>query len=107
MNSEKPNLNYIKELSGGDQEFEEKMLSILKNELPVEIKTYENHVENQDFKQIAEIVHKIKHKISILGLEKSYESAVTYEKELLNGVIKGHADFLEILTKMSSFLDNA
>ncbi|SNR16503.1 Hpt domain-containing protein [Tenacibaculum jejuense] len=107
MNSEQPNLNYISELSGGDKEFEAKMLSILKSELPEEVNTYNNHVEKQDFKQIAEIVHKIKHKISILGLEKSYESAVAYEKELLEGDMKGHTDFLELLTKMSNFLDNA
>ncbi|WP_299627696.1 Hpt domain-containing protein [uncultured Tenacibaculum sp.] len=107
MSLEEPNLSYIRELSGGDEEFEQKMLSILKSELPEEIETYQNHVENQEFKQIAEIVHKIKHKISILGLEKSYESAVKYEKELLEGDMKGHTDFEELLTKMSSFLDNA
>ncbi len=107
MNIEEPNFKYIRELSGGDEEFEKKMLSILKNELPEEIKTYKNHIENQDFKQIAEIVHKIKHKISILGLEKSYELAITYEKELLSRDMSGHANFMKLLTKMSIFLDKA
>lgn len=106
MNTEVPNLNYIRELSGGDEEFEKKMFSILKNELPEEIKIYNETIEKQSFKQIAEIVHKIKHKISILGLEKSYETAVTYEKELLKENMEGHADFVKILTKMSNFLDN-
>ncbi len=105
MISEEPNLNYIKELSGGDSEFEHKMLSILKNELPEEINTYQKHYENQDFTQMATIVHKIKHKISILGLEKSYDSVIQYEKELLENNMKGHNDFQGLLIIMSNYLD--
>lgn len=102
--NEQPNINYIKQLSGGDVEFEEKMLSILKKELPVEIETYLNTLKINDLKQTAEIVHKIKHKISILGLEKSYEFTIQYEKELLNGDKSNHEDFFKILTTMSDFL---
>ncbi len=105
MIPEKPNLNYIKELSGGDEEFEEKMISILKKELPEEILVYKNTIKNKKFKESAEIVHKIKHKISILGLEKSYEFAVSHEKELLEGRREGNIKFIELLTIMSSFLD--
>lgn len=101
---ETPNLNYIHELSGGDKEFEEKMLSILKEELPEEIKQYKITVEMKVLKQTAEIVHKLKHKISILGLEKSYDFAVQYEKELLQGSDSKHNEFLEILNTMSNFL---
>ena len=104
MSLEEPNLSYIRELSGGDEEFEQKMLSILKSELPEEIETYQNHVENQEFKRIAEIVHKIKHKISILGLEKSYEFAVSFEEELKNDNPDRQDTFLRILQNMEEFL---
>ena len=104
MISEQPNIDYIKELSGGDSEFEEKMLSILKQELPVEIKTYLKTLEINNLRQTAEIVHKIKHKISILGLEKSYEFTIQYEKQLLEANKEGHEDFLRILNTMSDFL---
>ncbi len=104
MIDEQPNIDYIKQLSGGDVEFEEKMLSILKQELPVEIKTYQNTLKINDLNQTAEIVHKIKHKISILGLEKSYELTVQYEKELKEGDKSKHEDFLKILNTMSDFL---
>ncbi|WP_075343652.1 Hpt domain-containing protein [Tenacibaculum agarivorans] len=105
MNLEQPNLNYIKELSGGDVDFEQKMLSILKNELPTEIEVYEKNIENQDFKKVAEIVHKIKHKISILGLPKSHEFAVQFENELRNENMQKHESFLKLLKLMSNFLD--
>ncbi len=105
MTTEQPNLNYIKELSGGDIEFEEKMISILRKELPEEILVYKKAIKNEDFKESAEIVHKIKHKISILGLEKSYEFAVSHEKELLEEQKEGNDKFIELLTRMSNFLD--
>ncbi|TCP24310.1 hypothetical protein EV195_106115 [Tenacibaculum skagerrakense] len=101
---EQPNINYIKQLSGGDVEFEEKMLSILQKELPVEVETYLNTLKINNLQQTAEIVHKIKHKISILGLEKSYQFTVQYEKELLEGNKSKHEDFLKILNTMSDFL---
>ncbi|TCI90349.1 Hpt domain-containing protein [Tenacibaculum sp. M341] len=102
---EAPNLNYIKDLSGGDTEFEEKMISILKSELPEEVSAYKKSIENKDFKQSAEIVHKVKHKISILGLEKSYDFAVNHEKQLLSENANEHDDFMKLLTVMSNFLD--
>lgn len=101
---EQPNLQYIKDLSGGDVEFEEKMLLILKEEFPEELKTYNLTLEINELKQTAEIVHKLKHKISILGLEKSYELAVEYEKELLKGNNSMHSEFSEILKSISNFL---
>lgn len=104
MLTEQPNINYIKELSGGDVEFEEKMVSILRRELPEEIKIYLKTLKINNLEQTAEIVHKIKHKISILGLEKSYEFTIQYEKELLNGDKSNHEDFFKILTTMSDFL---
>ncbi|MFY7672355.1 Hpt domain-containing protein [Tenacibaculum sp. MEBiC06402] len=102
--NEEPNINYIQQLSGGDIEFEEKMMSILKKELPFEIETYLNTLKINNLQQTAEIVHKIKHKISILGLEKSYQFTIQYEKELLEGNKSKHEDFLKILNTMSDFL---
>ncbi|TYP96711.1 Hpt domain-containing protein [Tenacibaculum adriaticum] len=101
---EQPNLNYIQELSGGDLEFEDKILSILKIELPEEINHYQKTINNQDFNKSAQAVHKLKHKISILGLEKAYSFAEIYEKELNSGEVNKHFEFLKILDCMSQFL---
>lgn len=103
--TEKPNLKYIKEISGGDLIFEEKMLEIVKNELPEEIKSYETFLKEQNFKQAAEIVHKIKHKISTLGLEKGYQVAIDYEEELKKKITKSKTQFDTILKVMVNFIN--
>lgn len=104
MMNEKPNLGYLKEISGGDVEFEEKLLKIVKKELPEEINTYKNFLNENNFKQAAELVHKIKHKISILGLEKSYKVAIDYEENLKLDNLSLKLEFEEILNSMISFI---
>lgn len=104
MMNEKPNLNYLKEISGGDLEFEEKLLIIVKKELPEEINTYKNFLNENNFKQAAELVHKIKHKISILGLEKSYQVAIDYEENLKQDNLNLKVEFEEILNSMICFI---
>ena len=102
--NEKPNLLYLKEISGGDVEFEEKLLKIVKKELPDEINTYKNFLNENNFKQAAELVHKIKHKISILGLEKSYQVAIDYEEDLKQDNLNLKLEFEEILNSKICFI---
>jgi len=70
---EQPNFTYINSLSRGDKAFEAKLVAVIKAEFPVEKATYLRNIEDKNYKEAAENVHKLKHKISILGLEKSYE----------------------------------
>ena len=102
---EQPNLNYIKDMSGGDADFEAKIIGILKAEFPEEKATYFDKVAQNDYKQIAEIVHKLKHKISILGLESSYKDAVEFEHNLFDGNTEGKDKFEDILQRMTAFLE--
>ena len=101
---EKPNLNYLKEISGGDAIFEQKMIEIVKKELPEEIKSYEFFLNEYNFIQAAEIVHKIKHKISILGLEKSYQTAIDFEEDLKRQELTLQLEFEQILNSMVNFV---
>lgn len=103
---EQPNLNYIKTLSGGDLDFEKKIIEILKQEFPEEKDVYENCITQENFKETAEIVHKIKHKMSIIGLEKSYELAVNYEKKLLNNSTELREEFESVLETMQNYVKN-
>ena len=97
---EKPNLNYIKQLSDGDIDFENQILSVLKRELPEE---FEEFLKN--FIKTAENVHKIKHKISILGLTKGYEEAALFENDLRDRrETKRYDSFVEIIKSMLDFL---
>ena len=79
---EQPNLSYVNQLSAGNSTFKEKLIAVLKEEFPNEKAVYLNNIHSKNYKEAAENVHKIKHKISILGLEKSYEVARAFENNL-------------------------
>ncbi|MEP5254408.1 MAG: Hpt domain-containing protein [Winogradskyella arenosi] len=103
---EQPNLKYINELSGGDLFFEDKILSVIKKEFPEEKRVYYKNLRDKNYPQVAEIVHKIKHKISILGLENGYHIAVEYENNLLeDNNLKLKEEFESILQSISYFLN--
>ncbi|AUC20994.1 hypothetical protein BTO15_02170 [Polaribacter sejongensis] len=101
---EEPNLNYIKDLSGGDKEFEESILIVLKNEFPEECLLFNKYYNNKEYSEAADKVHKIKHKISILGLKKGTELASKFEKDLKNNDTKLYTDFINVLNKIHVYL---
>ena len=102
---EQPNLNYIHNMSGGDKDFEQKLIDIIKAEFPNEKAVYFSNIEAGNYKETAGNVHKIKHKISILGLEKSYEVAVNYENNLIEHSTEGKIEFESILQNITDFLE--
>lgn len=101
---EKANLNYINQLAGDKIEFKNKTIGIIKKELPEEIAIYEEYKAKKDFFLMAQAVHKLKHKISILGLEKSYYIAEEYEDNLKNSTTYLQADFEDVLGLMQEFV---
>ncbi len=101
---EQPNLSYINELSGGDEAFKNKLITILKNEFPEEKEVYFKNFKAKNFKETAENVHKLKHKISILGLEESYKIAENYEDNLKESNVSGYETFNEILQNITDYL---
>ena len=102
---EQPNLNYINEISGDDTEFKNKMIGILKKELPLEIELYHEKLQANQWVEAALVVHKIKHKISILGLEKSYYIAEKFESDLKSSILDLKQEFESILTSMQTFVN--
>lgn len=102
---EQPNLNYITDMSGGDKEFEAKIIAVLKKELPEEFEEFKNQIEKKNFEESAALVHKIKHKISILGLKKAFEAAAKFESELKNDQDdSGYQSFENVIKFMMDFL---
>lgn len=102
---ETPNLNYIHQLSGGDIGFEEQLLDVIRKELPDEISTYVDHFTSGESILAAADVHKLKHKISILGLEKAYELAIEHEEYLKTNRYDLHDSFMEVLRTMTDFVE--
>ncbi|CAM4025362.1 MULTISPECIES: Hpt domain-containing protein [Flavobacterium] len=103
---EKPNLNYINDLSGNDEEFKATMIGVLKKELPEEIKDYDEYIKKNDFFQASQSVHKLKHKISILGLEKSYYIAEEFENNLKSNSTALQEEFENFLRLMMNFVND-
>ncbi len=101
---EQPNLSYIRSLSGGDKVFEAKLIEVIQSEFPVEKAVYIENVEAEKYEETAENVHKLKHKISILGLEKSYEVAAKFENNLKEGSSILKEEFENILKNITNYL---
>lgn len=101
---ETPNLTYIKEISGGDKDFEKSMLDILKAEFPKEYTVLKNNFANKNYQEVALNIHKIKHKIGMLGMKKSFEFATTIEQDVKKGIIEEYDAFLLILDRINVYL---
>jgi HPt (histidine-containing phosphotransfer) domain-containing protein len=101
---EKPNLNYVEELARGDESIRKTLISVIKDEFPQEKEDYYKSLENKDYKKIEDNVHRIKHKISILGLEKSYKIANKFEHDLRELSLDKVEDFEKILIVISVYL---
>lgn len=103
---ETPNLEYIKEISGGDKEFENEMISILKIEFPEEYMLLKKNFENKNFEEVALNIHKIKHKIGMLGMQKSFELATKLEQNIKNAITLQFDDLLLILDRITVYLSH-
>ena len=84
----------------------------MQNETNINIRTHKNKVclflilkfKNKKYKLAADNVHKLKHKISILGLEKSYEIAIAFENNLIEGDTSLYKEFETILNTITNYL---
>ncbi len=102
---EEPNYSYINELSRGDEAFKNKLLDVVKNEFPEEKDIFIKNFESGNLELAAANVHKLKFKISILGLVKSYAVAEKFEENLKENSVEGYEEFGQILQKITDFLE--
>ncbi|KGO84743.1 histidine kinase [Flavobacterium rivuli WB 3.3-2 = DSM 21788] len=100
---EEPNLNYINELAGDDNDFRAVLIGVIKNELPAEINEYQDNLAAQNFNAAADNVHKLKHKISVMGMEQSYYLAEKFENNLKERSTQLQAEFGQLLMAMQGF----
>lgn len=103
---QQPNTSYLDQLCGDDEVFRAKLIAIIKQELPLEIADYKDNLQQGNFKKTAESVHKLKHKVSILGLEKIYYLAEQFEEDLKEGSITLQNEFEKTLVQMQDFVNN-
>ncbi|MEL1239920.1 Hpt domain-containing protein [Flavobacterium flavipallidum] len=102
---EQPNFSYINSFSGGDKEFEKKIFEVIKAEFPIEKAKYFDNIASNNFELASNDVHKMRHKISLLGLEEGFNLATQHESNLQADNKNLHEKYSEILSVMGRFLD--
>jgi HPt (histidine-containing phosphotransfer) domain-containing protein len=101
---EEPNLSVIKEISGNDIDFQNSILEIIKTEFSEEVNLFTKNFIDNNFSEAANNVHKLKHKIGLLGLESGLKVASAFEEGLKKGNTKLHHNFLDVLDKIHVYL---
>lgn len=64
-------LQYLKELSGGDKEYEKEMTKQFMEAIPGEIRSLEEAFHNNDLPEIRRIAHQLRTTISVMGLNEA------------------------------------
>ena len=103
---ETPNLKYLKQISGGDLDFENSLLTILKVEFPLEYKTIKYNFKHNNYKLLALNIHKIKHKIGMLSMDKGVDLASICEINIKEGITEQYNDLILILDRIDVYLKN-
>lgn len=101
---EQPNLNYIDEIADGDIEFKDELIQTLINEFEQENKKIRSLIKNKNYLEASQLVHKIKHKISLLNMENSYYIAKEFENNLKQEKEELNLEFTSILDNIVVFL---
>lgn len=99
-----PSLTYINKLSKGDETFSKKLIHVIKTEFPQETDLYHKDFALKKFKNAAQSVHKLKHKMSILSFEKGYFIASQHEENLNDGNDELGQEFQEVLKIITNYL---
>ena len=74
------NFDYLKELSGGDKEFEDTMISYFISNTPNLVQTIDDLVANEDWKQIREDIHRFIPNLNVVGASLLLDDANNIEK---------------------------
>ncbi|TXN36061.1 Hpt domain-containing protein [Flagellimonas hymeniacidonis] len=104
---EKPSLDYINQICGGDAHFKKDLIDIFKREISKEIESYQLYLKNGNYLKTSEVVHKLSHKIKILDLKNGFKIAEKYCIQLKDSNQSLKIDFERILATMLLFIKKA
>jgi HPt (histidine-containing phosphotransfer) domain-containing protein len=66
----KTDLSYLNEMSGGNKELIQEMISIFMSQVDEFAKDMETYLQNKDYEKLGKLAHKAKSSVSIMGLSK-------------------------------------
>jgi PAS domain S-box-containing protein len=73
-------LNYLKNISGNNQEFIKEMLQTFTQSIPISLKDMEEALNISDLVKLAHIAHQVKPSMTLLGIKNLKETAVQIEE---------------------------
>lgn len=75
------NLDKLKELSAGDEDFIQSVISVFLEETPQDLANLKRAVESQNFEDIYQHAHKIKPNVDLLGMEEVRQKVLEIETQ--------------------------
>ena len=105
------NLDKIREMADGDEEFIQSVISVFLEEVPGDLSGLESAVTSGDFEQIYKLSHKIKPNVDLLGMEPTRAMALEMEtmgknEENLEGIRERFLPFKKDVEQVISELRN-
>ncbi len=71
LDSDLIDLSYLRELSGGSEEFEKEMIELYLNQTPIELEILNKAIEREDFAGVKATAHKLKSSFSLMGVNEN------------------------------------
>jgi CheY-like chemotaxis protein len=99
----KVNMNYLKELSAGNVDFELEMIQLFLKQIPDELQNIANAIEFNDKQKIKDLCHKVKSSFDIFGLETISEMLGQLAIDSSNGNDK--SELLKQVSSMQTILE--
>ncbi|WP_161554599.1 Hpt domain-containing protein [Sinomicrobium soli] len=75
------NLEKLEELSGGDQEFIDSVITVFVEDTPADVKALKQAVASGDFENIYRQAHKIKPNLDLLGMQEAKNLVLEIEND--------------------------
>lgn len=98
-------LSYLRELSGGNTDFEREMLTLFNSEVSLDVQTMEKALEDHDCQAIAYIAHKLKSSIQLVGFSSLFDLLSEIEeiksRQTISESEKKHINYITDVLKSS------
>jgi HPt (histidine-containing phosphotransfer) domain-containing protein len=93
-------LDYLKQISNGSNEFVVQMITVFTEEIPGEIDNLDKHLNNKDWPALRATAHKMKPSYSFMGVKQLEE--MVHSVEALSNDEAGREQLPELLKKIRS-----
>lgn len=83
-------LSYFRTMSGGRPEFELNIFQMFIEDIPIQLQEMIEAVQSSEYKLAAQIIHKMKSSLMMIGIHQIQPVILTMEQELINGELNSN-----------------